>query len=344
LKKPLKNNFPLKATVQASSDLALVKYWGKKDPILRLPENGSISMILEGLKTTTTVEFSKDYDSDQLIIQNQLINQNSRDSKRVSKQLDRVRALAKEYKLFGSDFFAKVVSQNNFPKGTGLSSSGSGMSALTLASTHALNLKLSEKDLSILARQASGTACRCVCGGFVEWLDGNNSETSYSETIFSAKHWDIRDIITIVDEGQKKISSTKGHESAQSSPFYQVRQSRIKEKINAVKLAIKHKDFTTLGKIVEAEALEFHSILLTSKTPLIMWYPGTIQVMQEVQTLRTEGIECYFTINTGFNVHVLTLPKFEQTVQQRLNALSLVQKTLNSRVGEKPKILNEHLF
>lgn len=333
-----------KVTIKASSDIALVKYWGKKDEVLRLPENGSISIVLDGLDTITTVAFNEIYSEDELYIQDEKIAITSREARRVMKHLNRIRALAQEQDLPGANVYAKVASQNTFPRGTGLSSSGSGMAALTYAATRALGLQLSEKELSILSRQASGTACRCACGGFVEWLDGSTSQTSYSQTIFDATHWDIRDVVAVVDEGKKKISSTEGHTTAQSSPFFKVRQENIKQKLAAVKTAIASRNFTQLGKIVEAEALEFHSILLTSAEPLILWYPGTVQVMQEVQRLREEGIECYFTINTGFNVHILTLPKFEAIVQERIAALPLVVKTLVAKVGDKPHELQEHLF
>src|SRR5258708_814130 len=161
-----------KITVKASSDVAFIKYWGKKDEKLRLPENGSVSMILYGLNTTTTVEFQKDLRKDEIEID----GEKDGETKRVVEHLDRIRFIAKI-----SDF-ARVVSKNSFPKGTGLSSSSSAFAALTIAGTKAAGLKLSERELSILARQGSGSACRCVCGGFVEWKDGNTSEDSYAET------------------------------------------------------------------------------------------------------------------------------------------------------------------
>lgn len=333
-----------KTTIKASSDIALIKYWGKKDAVLRLPENGSVSIILDGLDTITTVEFSEQLSGDEVYIQDKKIEPKSRETQRISQHLNRIRELAKTKNLEGSNWYAKVVSKNTFPRGTGLSSSGSGMAALTYAATKAIGLLLSEKELSILSRQASGTACRCACGGYVEWLDGSTSESSYSQTIFSKDHWDIRDVIAVVEEGMKKISSTEGHTTAQTSPFFKVRQEKIKQKISAVKEAIAQKDFTTLGKIVEAEALEFHSILLTSDVPLILWYPGTLQVMHEVHKMREEGIECYFTINTGFNLHVLTLPEFEAEVQRRISILPLVVKTLTAKVGDKPSEITYHLF
>jgi diphosphomevalonate decarboxylase len=324
-----------KVTTQASSDVALIKYWGKKNEQLRLPENSSLSMILDGLDTVTTVEFDANLNSDQVIIQG---TQEPDEVARVIKHLERIRQKA------GISTKAKVVSQNTFPKGTGLSSSGSGFAALTIAAARSAGLSLSERELSVLARMGSGTACRCVCGGFVQWRDANSSDESYSETLFAADYWDIRDVVAVVGEGKKNISSTEGHQSAQSSPFFQVRQEKIAAKIQSLKEALRNKDFTAFGEIIEAEALEFHSILLTSSPSLIAWYPGTVEVMRAVQQMRKEGIEAYFTINTGFNVHVLTLPSMQEKVQIRLAELTSVKKTLIAKVGSAPKVLSEHLF
>ena len=324
-----------KSTVKASSDIALVKYWGKKDEVLRLPENGSISMILSGLDTITTVEFDEKFAKDEVIIQGE---SEEGEAGRVIKHLDRIRGLS------GKNIFAKVVSQNTFPKGTGLSSSGSGFAALTIAATKAIGLELNEKELSILARQGSGTACRCVCGGVVEWKDGETSEESYSETIYPSDYIDIRDVVVVVDEGKKLVSSTAGHATANTSPFYMVRLENIKNKIEKVRMAIKEKDFDKLGELVESEALEFHSILLTSQPSMIAWYPGTVEVMLAVQAMRREGVKAYFTINTGFNVHVLTTPEFESEVNKRLGQLSLVIKTIIAKIGDKPIEQDSHLF
>lgn len=324
-----------KATVKTASDIALIKYWGKKDEILRLPENGSVSIKLDGLDTITTVEFRQDLSADDITIEGE---SNNEETARVIKHLDRIRKLA------GVQFFAKVVSQNTFPKGTGLSSSGSGFAALTFAAVASLELKLTAPELSILARQGSGTACRCACGGFVEWLDGDTSETSYSVSLYDENYWDIRDVVVVVDEGKKKISSTEGHEAARTSPFYQARLDRIGGKIAQMKQAIEHKNFMELGSLAEKEALEFHSILLTSEVPLIAWYPGTVEVMQAVTDLRATGVPAFFTINTGFNVHVLTLPEYEKTVADHLSKLSLVKKILLAKVGPAPQEISQHLF
>lgn len=324
-----------KVTVRANTDIALIKYWGKKDKALRLPENNSLSIILDGLHTTTTVEFSSQY-HDQVIIQGRPVKK--RERQRVIKHVNRLRTIA------DLDTPVKIVSSNNFPRSTGLSSSGSGFAALTYAVLAACNIDLTEKEISILARQASGTACRCVCGGFVEWLSGESSDTSYAYTYQPSQYWDVRDVVAIVGEETKSTSSTSGHIGARTSPFFTMRQQNITQKIDQVKQAIDDKDFTKLGTLVEAEALEFHSILFTSQPSLIMWYPGTLQVMHEVRNMRAAGIEAYFTINTGFNIHVLTLPKYQEKVQQSLDSLKLVQSTHTASVGNKPKIIQDHLF
>jgi diphosphomevalonate decarboxylase len=330
-----------KITVKANSDIALIKYWGKKDKVLRLPANGSLSMVLDSLYSITTVEFLTALSVDEVTIDGEV---EADEASRVVKQLDRVRALATEKGLIQKDIFARVVSQNNFPKSTGLSSSGSGFAALTMAAAKAIGLELNQKELSILARQGSGTACRCVCGGFVEWLDGELSESSYSESFADSAQLPIRDLVAIVSEDKKLLSSTEGHDLAESSPFFAARQECMSAKLTQAKNAILTQDFVALGELAEAEALEFHSILLTSSPTILLFYPGTIEVMQAVRQLRRQGVPAYFTINTGFNVHVLTLPQYEAEVEEALRALPSVQKIIASGVGEQPEYLEEHLF
>jgi diphosphomevalonate decarboxylase len=221
----------MKATVIAPSNIAFIKYWGRKDEVLRLPENGSISMNLSNLTTTTTVEFQMSShlpggNSDEIIINGK---KEENEGNRAIKHLNRIRDLAK------IDYKAKVVTKNNFPTGTGLSSSASGFAALTIAASRAAGLKLSEKELSILARQGSGSACRSIPDGIVEWLDGNTSETSYGVSLYPENYWDIVDVIVIVSKNKKEVSTTEGQKLAVSSPFFPVRLAKIKEKINLIK-------------------------------------------------------------------------------------------------------------
>lgn len=324
-----------KATAIAPSNIAFTKYWGKKDEVLRPPENGSISLALSNLLTTTTVEFLEDLKADKVIINDQEME---KEVSRVVKHLDRIRKVA------GTNLFAKVSSKNNFPTASGLSSSASGFAALTMAATAALGLKLSEKKLSILARQGSGTACRSIPGGFVEWLDGDTSETSYSYTIFPADHWDLASVVAVVSASRKDVSTTEGHDLADTSPFYQVRLSRMKEKNRRLKKIIKDKDFEKFGEILEEEALELHIIMLSSKPSLIYWHPGTILIMRMARQWRKEGLPVYFTMNTGHDIHLICEKKNVRKVINKLKELDGIKELIVNYPANGTKLVNKHLF
>lgn len=325
----------MKATAIAPSNIAFTKYWGKKDEVLRLPENGSVSMCLSNLLTTTTVEFQEDLKEDQVTLNGEI---ESGENSRVIKHLNRVREFA-DIKTF-----AKVVSNNNFPIGTGLSSSAAGFAALTLAASKAAGLNLSEKDLSILARQGSGSACRSIPSGFVEWLDGDTSETSYSVQIFPPDWWDIVDVVAIVSSGKKDVPTTIGQQTAKSSPFMEARKSHMKQKNELVKEYIKNKDFQKFGELSEGEALELHAIMITQTPPLIYWQPNTILMMKLVQKWRSEGLQAYFTINTGQDVHILVEQKNASELIKKLEGLEEVREIIVNTPGEGARLSNKHLF
>lgn len=309
----------MKATAVAPSNIAFIKYWGKKDEDLKIPMNGSISMNLSNLLTTTTVEFNSNFKKDLIIINEQ---EEKNEGSRVIEHLDRIRKLAR------INYKATVASHNNFPTGTGLSSSASGFAALTLAASKAAGLNLSEKELSILARQGSGSACRSIPDGFVEWLDGNTNETSYAVSIFPPDYWGIVDVVAIVSKNKKEISTTEGQKLASSSPFFSVRQERIKEKIRLVKKYIQEKNFNLFGELVEQEALELHAIMLTSTPSLIYWLPETLKVMHTVRKWRQEGLRVYFTVNTGQDIHLICQKKDVEKVVKKTKEIPDVTQTI----------------
>lgn len=326
----------MKTTAIAPSNIAFTKYWGKKDEVLRLPENGSVSMSLSNLLTTTTVEFSPKFKKDEIIINGGGVEEG--EGERVIKHLDRVRQIAEiEYK-------ARMVSNNNFPMGTGLSSSASGFAALTLAAVTAAELKLSEKELSILARQGSGSACRSIPSGFVEWLDGDTSDTSYATQIFPPDWWAITDVVAVVSEGKKEVSTSIGQQTAASSPFMEVRKAHMKEKNDLVKKLIKDKNFKEFGELIEAEALELHSIMLTQYPPLIYWTPGTLRIMKLISHWRAEGLPVYFTINTGQDIHLICEQENVDKVQGKLKELDFVKEIIVNTPGKGTHLTNSHLF
>ena len=208
----------MKKTAIAPSNIAFIKYWGRKNEELRLPENGSISMNLSNLVTTTTVEFDESLIKDTIIIDGQ---EEEKESTRAIKHLDRIRKLAH------TNLFAKVLSQNNFPSGTGLSSSASGFAALTVAASAAAGLNPSEKELSVLARLGSGSACRSIPDGFTEWLDGDTNGSSYAISLYPPSYWDIADVVVIASSEKKKVSTTEGQKLSNTSPFYATRQKNL---------------------------------------------------------------------------------------------------------------------
>lgn len=337
----------MKATAIAPSNIAFTKYWGKKDEILRLPENGSISMTLSNLLTTTTVEFSQEYKNDLVVINGKGLEEDGEE--RISKHLDRIRKLA--FNIEGAKLFhleggmkAKVVSKNNFPSGTGLAASASGFAALTMAAASAAGLTLSEKELSILARQGSGSACRSISGGFVEWLDGDTSDTSYARQIFKPDHWNIADVVVIFSKQKKDVSSSLGQTGARSSPFMALRVTRMKQKNKLIKELIRGKKFTEFGELLEAEALEFHAITLTQTPPLIYWLPTTVLIMKLVQSWRGTGLPVYFTIDTGQNVHLIVEQKNIKNVVKKLKNIVQVRDIIINKPGQGARLSQKHLF
>ncbi|EKD64623.1 MAG: hypothetical protein ACD_50C00336G0006 [uncultured bacterium] len=325
----------MKATAVAPSNIAFIKYWGKKDEGLRIPLNGSISMNLSNLLTTTTVEFNPKFKKDAVTIDDQ---KEDEAKNRVIKHLDRVRKIAK------INDRAKVVSVNNFSTSTGLSSSASGFAALTLGASCAAGLNLSEKELSILARVGSGSACRSIPDGFVEWFPGETNETSYSVSFFPQDYWDIVDVVAIISKDKKEVPTTAGQKYTKTSPFLPTRLERIEEKIKLVKKYIQEKNFSLFGELIEQEALELHSIMLTSKPPLIYWLPETLKVMHAVIKWRQEGLQVYFTINTGQNIHLICREKDLKKVMVRIKELSVVIKTIINNPSRGADLTTSHLF
>lgn len=325
----------MKATATAPSNIAFIKYWGKKDEDLKIPANGSISMNLSNLLTTTTVEFNPEFKEDSIIIDNK---NDFKESEKVIKQLDLIR---KKANIF---LKAKVVSKNNFPIGTGLSSSASGFAALTLATTKALGLELNEKELSILTRHGSGSACRSIPDGFIEWLGGDSSETSYAKSLYSSKYWAIVDVVAIVSQEKKDIPSTDGQKLARTSPFFVTRLNNINKKINQFKKSLETKNFTEFGRIIENEALELHTIMLTSTPSLICWQTETVRLMKLVKKWRSEGLEVYFTVNTGQDIHLIIEEKNTRKLIKKLKDIKEVKKIIINRPSAGARLTEKHLF
>jgi len=325
-----------KATAVGCANIALVKYWGNADQRLRLPANASLSMNMAGLTSTTTVEFDATLATDEILLDGRPLVADGR--VRVVEHLDRVRKLA------GLGERARVVSRNSFPSGAGLASSAAGFAALTLAATSASGLTLSPRELSALARLGSGSACRSVPGGFVEWRPAARHEDSYGISIAPADHWALADVIAIVAPEHKEVGSTSGHALADTSPLQAARVESTAARFEACKAAVLARDFERLAPVVELEALTMHAVMLTSTPPLLYWAPATLRLMEGVQAWRAEGLPVAFTIDAGPNVHCLCPLEVAGQVEERLQSVPGVQQVMRATPGGPARLVETHLF
>lgn len=324
-----------KATAIGSPNIAFIKYWGNRDHALRLPVNGSLSMNLDGLHTRTTVAFDSSLIEDVVVLGDAV--QSPAASKRVSEHLDRVRARA------GIKTFARVDSQNNFPAGTGIASSASAFAALSLAACAAARLSLTERDLSILARQGSGSASRSVPAGFVEWQAGQQADgsDSFAVSIAAPDHWALADCIAVVSHAHKEVGSTGGHALAPTSPLQPARIADAPRRLDACREALLASDFARLADVVEEDSTIMHAVMMTSRPPLYYWLPPTLAIMNAVRQWRAEGLPVCFTIDAGPNVHIITLADHMADVSRRLRAIAGVQNVLVARPGGGATLIYE---
>ena len=314
-----------RSTAVAHSNLAFVKYWGKRDASLNIPLNNSISMNLSAAQTITSVTFNDGLTEDRVMLDD--TQADTKFAGRVSQHLDRVRRLA------GVKLSALVETRNSFPSSTGFASSASGFAALTVAAAAALELGLSERDLSILARQGSGSACRSIPAGFVEWQAGENDSDSYAVQIATADHWDIVDVAVLVTSEAKQVSSSDGHQLALNSPFWRVRLDNLPQRLDRVRGAILDRDFSTFGREIEAEAMSMHAIMLTSAhesaqawhSGIYYWSPDTLKLLVAAQQWREDGLEVYFTLDAGPTVHLMCPAAHEAAVREAVQALAQQQ-------------------
>ncbi|TFG93949.1 MAG: diphosphomevalonate decarboxylase, partial [Calditrichales bacterium] len=233
----------------ACANIALIKYWGKRETARNLPAVGSISLTLEALRTETTVKFDPLLDKDSLAINQMAVPETQR--LRVSRFLDLIRREA------GHHTYASVTSTNNFPTGAGLASSASAFAALTLAAANAAGLTLTEKELSVLARQGSGSAARSVYGGIVEMKAGHDltGDDDYAMQLADENYWDLKLLILITSVSPKGIGSTDAmNATAVTSAYYQKWVDTADQDLAEMRVAIEQKDFDKLGELAEYSA------------------------------------------------------------------------------------------
>jgi len=300
-------------TARAHTNIALVKYWGKADTKLMLPQTSSLSLTLDQFYTDTTVAFVSDLTADEVVLNGQLLTPTA--SQKVRHVLDLVRQQS------GVTQFARVNSTNHVPTAAGLASSASAFAALAGAASRAAGLTLSRKDLSRLARRGSGSATRSIFGGFVEWQAGTDDVTSLAVPFQEQVDWPIAMVALVLDPRHKKVSSTQGMQSSvTTSPYYPAWKTVVADDLAAIKPAILAQDFTTTGEILEANAMRMHALTLSANPPFSYFNGESLAAMQTVRDLRASGVSCYYTLDAGPNVKVFCQEADLPAVTTRLAA------------------------
>jgi diphosphomevalonate decarboxylase len=326
---------PHAVTAVAGTNIALVKYWGKRDVALNLPATGSLSLTLDRLGTRTTVAFD-DGATDRLILDGATAGEAA--TARVSAFLDRVRARAEIARR------ALVTSDNSVPTAAGLASSASGFAALALAATRAAGLALSPPELSALARVGSGSAARSIFGGFVEMARGERADgaDAVAHALPEGDGWDLRLVVAITAKGPKVMGSTAAMtHTARTSPYYEAWIGAVPADLAAARAAIAARDLAALGAVAERSALRMHAAAMAADPAIIYWNAATVAAIAAVRALRAAGTPSFVTIDAGPHVKALCHAADADAVAAALRAVSGVSETLIAAPGPGARVAEE---
>ncbi len=308
-----------KVTWESPSNIALVKYWGKKND--QIPENPSISFTLTNCKTVTTLNFSKKENKTDFDFEVYLDGEKKDDFKpKIQTFFERIEV----YLPFLKDYHFVIETKNTFPHSSGIASSASGMSALALcvmSIERKLQPEMSDEffnqKASFLARLGSGSACRSIEGNLIVW--GKTNSVEGSTDLFGVKYpykvhdnfKDYQDTILLVDEGEKQVSSTVGHNLMQNHPYAESRFRQAHSNLEKLKPILETGDLDAFIELVESEALTLHSMMMTSLPYFILMKPKTLEIINKIWKFRqVTGLHICFTLDAGANVHLL-YPKKE---------------------------------
>lgn len=312
----------------AHTNIALIKYWGKRpgQPDQNLPAVGSLSLTLERLRSETTVRPAErdsftlaDADSDATT--SPLTSTPDPAAAKVFRHLDRVWSAAHA----GPRPPCAVASRNHLPTAAGLASSASGFAALTLAAAAAFHLDLADRGaLSALARRGSGSAARSLWGGFVRLDRGQRDDGAdcRAHQLFRPDHWDLRLLIVHTARGRKPVGSTDGMQRcADTSPYYPAWVATSEADLATGERALAERDLAALGAVMEHSCFKMHSCMLATVPPLMYWNGSTLAAIQEVWDARRQGLEGYVTSDAGPHVKVLCRPEVAGPLAARLAAV-----------------------
>ena len=311
----------MQGTAIAQPNIALIKYWGKRDVERNLPAVGSISITLRELFTRMHVEFDRSLTTDTLVV-----NGVADDTMlpRLAACLDRVAGPDRPC--------ARIASTCNFPIAAGLASSASAFAAVTLAAAKAAGNELDVDTLATLAGRASGSAARSLFGGFVELQ--NLDDAIRCRTIAQADDWPLSVVVAITEKGPKAVGSTEAMEiSRQTSPFYSSWVEQQAHDLDTARNAIATRDFEKLAAIAEHNCLKMHSIMWASRPPMVYWNAATMRCLQTVRQLQGKGLGVFFTIDAGPQVKAVCLPEHVENVEAALRATAGVTDIMTTGLG-----------
>ena len=312
---------------QAQPNIALIKYWGKRDRNRNLPATGSLSLTLESLWTRMSVRFADTPGDDRLSV-----NGAGNDAMlgRVSACLDR---------LCGPDRSRAIVeSTSNFPIGAGLASSASAFAALVTSATAESGQPHDRQALARLAGAASGSAARSLYPGIVE-LEVDDGQITVA-TVAAPDEWPLSVVVAITDEGSKALGSGDAMlRSAATSPFYSAWVERQDADLAVARNAVMKRDFEQLAAVSEHNCLKMHSVMWASRPAIVYWKAATLACMETVRDLQKTGVPVFFTIDAGPQLKAVCLPGAEEQVIEALSATAGVQRVLASRLGDGARVL-----
>lgn len=308
--------------VVAHSNIALAKYWGKREGAGNVPAVPSLSVTLAGMTTKTEIAFDGSCARDELFLNGALV-----DSKKATDLLDVVRREA------GISDFARIVTTNDFPTASGLASSASGFAALALAATREAGLDWPLVRIADLARRSSASAARSLVGGFVA-LEGE-----IIRQVAPAAQLDLRVLVCVTTEAPKSTSSTDGmRETARVSPYYSAWLDDAPKTFARLEAALLASDFPEVGRLAEGSALAMHACAMAAG---IVYVTGpTLAALAEVRALRRDGIEAYATIDAGPHLKCLVLAKDAPAVASRLAAVAGVLRMIETAPGEGARVIS----
>ncbi len=315
------------ATAIAQPNIALIKYWGKRNISKNLPAVGSISITLSDLYTEVSVNFKPHLSEDELIVNGE---QNFKMLPRIAKCVDNI--------LGEKRSRVQVSSISNFPIAAGLASSASAFAATTKAVASAAELSYTNLELAKFAAKASGSAARSFYDGFVELK--NIKDGIEVKSICEASSWPLEVIIAITETRKKAVGSSLAMEiSRKTSPFYNSWVSQQNHDLGIARTAIAQKDFKKLAAITEHNCLKMHSVMWASKPPIIFWNSATITCMQMVRKLQEEGLNVFFTIDAGPQVKAICLKEDSHLVRTKFEEISGVKQVMQSSLGAAARLV-----